>query len=153
MRSKSLMQVVWLSAAFFLVSLLTGCANKAADALNPFAEEGPNLGKRDSSTLLGSEGGANSDAVKARTALEQMGSYRRAQAPQPAYPVIQPAEVRLMWVPDHLNRRGDLVPAHYYYLKVLDDRWAVTDAFELERQLKRSGGGNSGGSTPWVYGK
>jgi hypothetical protein len=48
---------------------------------------------------------------------------------------MYPAVVRMMWIPDHLNSHGDLVPAHYYYLRVLRDRPAVTDAFELEAQL------------------
>ena len=108
--------------------------------------------------------------MAARQALEVMGTYRRAMAPQPYYPVIQPAEVRLMWIPDHLNKFGDLVPAHYYYLNVLGDRPAVQDAFEVESQLgatsKAIGGGgpapvaqpsgdlgtsSSGSSTPWQY--
>ena len=74
----------------------------------------------------------------ARQALEQMASYQREKSPEPVKPVVQPAVVRLMWVPDHLNSHGDLVPAHYYYLKVLKDRWAVTDAFELEGQLGKT---------------
>jgi hypothetical protein len=48
-----------------------------------------------------------------------------------------------MWVPDHLNSHGDLVPAHYYYLKVKKESWAVTDAFELEGQLNASTGNAS----------
>jgi hypothetical protein len=48
-----------------------------------------------------------------------------------------------MWVPDHLNAHGDLVPAHYYYLKVKKDSWALQDAFELEAQLGSSSGGNA----------
>lgn len=126
----------------------TSCANTGADLLNPFAEDGAEYGERNSSAILGASG-IESEESLARNALEVMGSYRRAQAPQPAYPVIQPAEVRLMWVPDHLNRAGDLVPAHYYYLKVLDDRWQVQDSFELERQL---GDGSMPTSVPWVYG-
>jgi hypothetical protein len=52
-----------------------------------------------------------------------------------------------MWIPDHLNKSGDLVPAHYYYLKVKGDQWALTDAFELENQL---GTTNSASSVPYV---
>ena len=72
-----------------------------------------------------------------------MATYRRAQEPSPNDPVMQPAVVRLMWVPDHLNVHGDLIPSHYYYLKVLGDRWAVNDAFELESQLSPRGSGSS----------
>lgn len=126
-----------------------GCANRVADTLNPFGEENEgNLGVRNSTTLLGDGSGSHAD--RARHALEVMRSYRTAQTPQPAYPVVQPAEVRLMWVPDHLNRAGDLVPAHYYYLRVLNDRWAVQDAFELEDQLETRGNGTT--ATPWVFG-
>lgn len=84
----------------------------------------------------------------ARSAIEAMASYRRTQDPQPVNPVIQPAVVRLMWIPDHLNSHGDLVPAHYYYLKVLKDRWAVSDAFELESQL---GSDRDASNVPYVY--
>lgn len=85
----------------------------------------------------------------AREALENMASYQRAHLPQPNNPVMQPAVVRLMWVPDHLNNLGDLVPAHYYYLKVLNERWAVTDAFELEKQLNENSSGNAD-SIPYI---
>ena len=88
----------------------------------------------------------------ARQALQAMSSYQRAASPQPVNPVINPAVVRVMWVPDHLNKNGDLIPAHYYYLKVLSDRWAVTDAFELEGQLQGPKGMPSDvSSVPFVY--
>ena len=113
---------------------------------------GLSLELRDNTALLQEATGGN-DATNARHALEVMGTYERAQAPQPSKPVIRPAEIRLMWVPDHLNAAGDLVPAHYYYLRVLDDRWAVQDAFDLEQQLNGRGRGvTSSGATPWVYG-
>lgn len=142
----------------------SGCFySKTADRLSPFRDPGPpdeNVGDTSNKTLLeetggASNGGSGSQATNARAALEVMASYRQAQDPQPTYPVLQPAEVRLMWVPDHTNKAGDLIPAHYYYLKVLDDRWAVQDAFDLESQLNRStsGPGGSGGATPWVYGE
>ncbi len=156
---------------FAVVGLTTqGCytsASNVADQLNPYADPTEELGNRDTSAISG--GGSGKKAVQARHALEVMGAYRRAQAPQPVYPVVQPAEVRLMWVPDHLNRFGDLVPAHYYYLRVLNDRWAVQDAYDMERQLEdggkiSAGGGGGGGggrygeseapastATPWVY--
>ncbi len=127
----------------------TGCASKAANLLNPYAESGPDLGDRSTRSLLGDTNG-NSESDRARHALEVMTTYRQAQAPQPTYPVIQPAEVRLMWVPDHVNKNGDLVPSHFYYLKVLNDRWAVTDAFEIENQLNQGSSGG-GSATPWVY--
>jgi len=135
---------------------LSACRSAVFSGLNPFQASGGDqeLGKRTLEPLLGegSSGGQNG-AQQARTALQQMATYRAAQPAQPGYPVVQPAEVRLMWIPDHLNKSGDLVPAHYYYLKVLNDRWAVQDAFELESQLTSGGGkAGSGGATPWVYG-
>lgn len=136
-----------------------------ADNLNPYSD-GNKVnadfgGSRDTGSIMGGGGGAKS-AEAARNALEVMGTYRKALPPEPTYPVIKPAEVRLMWVPDRLNAIGDLIPAHYYYLRVLPDRPAVTDAFEIERQLDltSSGGtaaptslgtGSGGTSTPWVY--
>lgn len=138
-------------AAISLMMLCSACANRLADQLNPFAEgDDVELGDRDAKAILEEgSGDSGNSSEQARHALEVLGTYRRAQAPQPTYPVVQPAEVRLMWVPDHLNKAGDLVPAHYYYLKVLNDRWAVQDAFDLEQQLNQGSGG--GGAVPWVY--
>ena len=106
------------------------------------------LGERNDHAL----GAGSKNPESARQALEAMASYQKAQAPRPANPVMQPAVVRLMWVPDHLNSNGDLVPAHYYYLRVLSERWAVTDAFELEGQLNGpQGAGGAAGSLPYIY--
>ena len=121
-----------------------------SNQLNPFYES-PSpvalLGDKNDHAL--NEGGQKVDS--ARQALEAMSTYQRAAAPQPVNPVMQPAVVRLMWVPDHLNRNGDLVPAHYYYLKVLEDRWAVSDAFELEQQLNGPrGAGGASSNVPFV---
>ena len=118
----------------------------AGNLLNPFYDSPPPeayLGERNDAALNGNV----QKEETARAALEAAASYRRAHAPQPIDPVVQPAVVRLMWIPDHLNKNGDLVPAHYYYLKVLKDRWAVTDAFELESQL---GPKNSASNLPYV---
>jgi hypothetical protein len=138
---------------FVFIAMLfgsVGCATKAADMFNPFGEEPEiELGERSNKAIL--EGGDQASlAEAARRALEVSGNYRGALAPEPVYPTIQPAEVRLMWVPDHLTRNGDLVPAHYYYLKVMPDRWAVQDAFELEEQLNQGSTG-AGSATPWIY--
>jgi hypothetical protein len=122
--------------------LASGCSSLGA-VFNPFYErpsEVAYLGEKNDAAL-NNEGGGK--AVKAREALEAMGTYQRAHAPQPVNPVLQPAVVRLMWVPDHLNSHGDLVPAHYYYLKVKRDQWAVSDAFELEAQLGSTTGNSS----------
>lgn len=136
-----------------IVGLLCSCSSSSLEVLNPYGTDNTeytSYGKRDNSAILGNSGGRSSgQSENARHALEVIGTYRAAQDPQPYYPVMQPAEVRLMWVPDHLNKSGDLVPAHYFYLKVLDDRWAVQDAFEIEKQLSTD---NDGTATPWVYG-
>jgi hypothetical protein len=127
--------------------MCTGCTT-TSNVLNPFYEtpsEVAYFGDKNDAALNDSSGGK---AGRARAALEAMASYQRAQSPQPNNPVIQPAVVRLMWIPDHLNSHGDLVPAHYYYLKVLKDRWAVTDAFELEAQL---GGGDAASGLGFVH--
>lgn len=147
---------------------LSACATTGniADNLNPYSDGNQvaeDFGGQRNTNALGGGGASGKGAENARHALEVLGTYRKASAPEPAYPVIQPAEVRLMWIPDHLNAVGDLVPAHYYYLRVLPDRPAVTDAFEIERQLDLTqsgsalsssdnlGAGGGGGATPWVY--
>lgn len=129
-----------------LVISVSGCAT-VGRMINPLADNPPveaTLGYRDDRALTD----IRSKEDTARKALTAMASYQRAHLPQPNKPVMQPAVVRIMWVPDHLNSHGDLVPAHYYYLKVLKERWAVTDAFELEKQLQ-TGGDSS--SIPYVY--
>ncbi|MCO6432483.1 MAG: hypothetical protein J5J00_16640 [Deltaproteobacteria bacterium] len=116
--------------------------------LNPFYEEPPPeayLGEKNDRAISGGK----QKTEEARQALEAMASYRRAQEPRPTNPVIYPAVVRLMWIPDHLNKYNDLVPEHYYYLRVLDDRPAVTDSFELMEQLNVSG--DKTGNVPFVH--
>ncbi len=126
-----------------LVLGLTGCSS-VSQIFNPFYEtpsEVAYFGEKNDAALNNEAGSGK--AGKAREALEAMASYQRALSPQPNNPVMNPAVVRLMWIPDHLNSHGDLVPAHYYYLKVKKDSWAVTDAFELESQLGASTGNAS----------
>jgi hypothetical protein len=122
------------------LALLAGCS--FADSLNPYADPvTQELGSRNTDAIAGGGGSKKKDEI-ARHALEVMGSYRRAETPQPYYPVVNPADIRMMWVPDHINRLGDLVPAHYYYLRVLPEGFAVQDAFEIERRLNPPTGGN-----------
>lgn len=138
---------------FLVLSICSGCSSEAFNVLNPYdVTPETELGERTNKALLGDSGNRN-EIDEARRAAEVMGAYRRAQAPQPIYPVRQPGEVRLMWIPDHLNQFGDLVPAHYYFLKVLDERWAVQDGAELQEQLKQAGASGGGTITPFVYGK
>jgi len=150
--SNSVFKIITVSV---LALALSGCSRafEAADSLNPFAEDVPQgFGERNNRAIL-EEGAGGNDAKHARHALETMREYRAAQPPKPYYPVVRPAEVRLMWVPDHLNKYGDLIPAHYYYLKVRNDQFELQDAFEVEEQL-HSGNSSStgpGSATPWVY--
>jgi len=128
------------------ITFCTGCT-QIGHSLNPFQEpiKAEALQGSPNDHALREEGNR---LAKARGSLEEVSRYPKAHQPQPVNPVIQPAVVRLMWVPDHLNNSGDLVPAHYYYLKVLEDRWAVTDVFEQQRM---SGGASfSGSSIPYT---
>jgi uncharacterized protein YceK len=139
------MKTIRLSMITCGAAILSGCSSVGA-FFNPFYEtptEVAYLGQKNDEAL--NDSGAKGES--AREALEAMGTYQRAHDPQPNNPVMMPAVVRLMWVPDHLNSHGDLVPAHYYYLKVKKDSWALTDSFELESQL----GGNRGSSSSVGY--
>ena len=134
--------------------VLAGC-NAIGDSLNPFTDNvTTELGSRNTDAIAGGGGSKKKDEI-ARHALEVMGSYRRAETPQPYYPVVTPADIRMMWVPDHINRLGDLVPAHYYYLRVLPEGFAVQDAFEIEKRLNPPTGGNvssaGGGSAAQLF--
>ena len=153
-RSKNMRETFRKTGFNFLLCIgllsLCGCAENSG-FLNPFYEpptEAALKGERNDNAIAGEV----DKTMKARMAAEQIGKYQQAHSPQPYNPVMQPAVVRLMWIPDHLNRHGDLVPAHYYYLKVLSERWAVQDAFELEGQLNGPGGASGGSSNvPFVY--
>ena len=143
----SKMKIILISA---LLLMLGGCS-ALTPIFNPFYEIPEPVamqGELNDSALRDDKGKIDT----ARAALGAMSTYQRAAAPQPVNPVINPAVVRVMWVPDHLNKNGDLVPAHYYYLKVLSDRWAVSDAFELEGQLNGPRGASADASSiPFVY--
>lgn len=150
-RSSSVLLSRLTAATFVGVMMLTttGCASKAFDLLNPYGQSPEvELGERSNKALL-ENGGEAKQAERARHSLEVMGSYQRALPPQPYKPVWNAPIVRLMWIPDHLNKAGDLVPAHYYYLRVLDSTPAVTDAFEID-EILNSGTPGAGGATPWV---
>jgi hypothetical protein len=143
-RSKKVLvdRVLFISGGLWLALGLIAC-NSMSNALNPLYEAPPPeayLGEPNDHALNGEK----DKVFKAREALEHMNNYQRSLDPQPVNPVMQPAVVRLMWVPDHLNKNGDLVPAHFYYLKVLSDRWGVTDAFELESQLSPTADASTG---------
>ena len=118
----------------FLSMCLSGCY-ALQNIFNPFYEPPTEHALKGELNDRAIQEGTTSLGSSARDALENIASYQRAHLPQPNNPVMQPAVVRLMWIPDHLNNSGDLIPAHYYYLKVLNERWAVTDAFDLEKQL------------------
>ena len=143
------MKYIKFLALGIVVFIGSGCS-AISNTLNPFYEEPKPvalLGERNDNALNGN----TSQGQDARQALDSLSSYQRAQMPSPNKPVIYPAIVRLVWVPDRLNKFGDLVPAHYYYLKVLQDRPAVTDAFEIEAQLNGPKGQNSATSgMPYV---
>ena len=129
---------------FLSILFLTGCT-AISERLNPFNEEiskTAKLGKADDSAISG----GSDKSANARTALDALSTYQSANMPQPYNPVLRPAIVRLMWVPDHLNTHGDLVPNHYYYLKVKDDQWALQDAFDIDQQL---GSNTASGSIPY----
>lgn len=138
------MKAVRLFTLSLLGFTIGGCSS-VSQIFNPFYEtpsEVAYFGEKNDAAL--NEGGTGK-GDKARAALEMMGTYQRALPAQPNNPVMQPAVVRLLWIPDHLNAHGDLVPAHYYYLKVKKDSWALTDAFELESQLSTGGNGSAAG--------
>ena len=148
MECTSMINRNFVRATLAVVSLALSSCTTMGNVLNPFYEPPTPvalLGEKNDHAL---GGGAAGKEDSARAALQQMGTYTRAQDAQPVNPVMRPAVVRLMWIPDHLNNAGDLIPAHYYYLKVKKEDWAVTDAFELQGQL---GSTNSAATVPYVY--
>ncbi len=141
--SRTLLGVVLVAGA--------GCSSKIFDNLNPYdVTPESELGERTNKAIL--EGGEQaSQSEQARHALEVMSSYQRALPPQPGAPVRTMPDIRLMWVPDHLTKTGDMVPAHYYYLKVTDGMWATQDAFDIMDQLDKSSASGAGSAVPYIY--
>ena len=137
-------------ASLLSLGIFAGC-NTVSHAINPFYETPPPEafnGERNDHALNESQRSAEG----ARSALQEMGSFKPASAPAPYNPVMQPAVVRLMWIPDRVNRNGDLIPAHYYYLKVLKDHWSLQDTFEINAQLDGGSGATaSTGAIPYTY--
>lgn len=58
-----------------------------------------------------------SQESQARRVLENLPNSSR-RASEPAFKLAQPAQVRLMWLPEHITEEGLAVPAHYYYFKI-----------------------------------
>ena len=143
---------------FFSVSLvaaLSGCATMG-NIFNPFYDPpspGALQGERNDNALYEGGGGSGGAQEGPRKALDALGTYQRAQLASPVKPVVNPAVIRLMWIPDRLNKNGDLVPAHYYYLRVKDEIFNTQDAFEIEAQLGKSGGGTASSSMPYYEGE
>lgn len=77
----------------------------------------------------------NAKHSSARRVYDIFKAKLRQESPSPSTPVVYPAELRLMWVPDHLDELMDYVPDHYYYLKVTNDVWLTNDPYYLEKQL------------------
>ena len=84
------------------LTLVTGGCTQVSNLMNPYYEPPSELamqGEKNDHAISGQK----EKVDEARQALEAMASYRRTHYPQPADPVVQPAVVRLMWIPDHLN--------------------------------------------------
>lgn len=143
------MKKVLQTLAVCSVAISFSACSSASKVLNPFYEEpGPHatMGQPNDHAL--NEGGSREEG--ARDALEALATYERANSPAPYKPVVRPDVVRLMWVPPRLNKYGDLVGEHYYYLKVKEGGFAATDAFEIESQLGRKGDTSN---LPYIRGK
>ena len=53
-------------------------------------------------------------------------SSRAALGPEAPYlPLVQPPEVRRVWVTAHLNREGDLIAGHWVYLMLEPSSWLL----------------------------
>ena len=79
--------------------------------------------------------GSRRDAVQA-PALE---SSSAALGPEVPYlPLVQPPEVRRVWVTAHLNSEGDMIAGHWVYLMLEPSQWYLrgyTGQRKLELQL------------------
>ena len=54
----------------------------------------------------------------------------------PYLPLVQPPEVRRVWVTAHLNREGDLIAGHWVYLMLEPSSWLLRYRGPQELRLK-----------------
>ena len=54
----------------------------------------------------------------------------------PYLPLVQPPEVRRVWVTAHLNREGDLIAGHWVYLMLEPSSWLLRYRGPQEFRLK-----------------
>ena len=87
------------------IALLTGCSPK------PYVGDA-----RDLHEAMGSR----RDAVQA----PQLEASPAALGPEVPYlPLVQPPEVRRVWVTAHLNAEGDMIAGHWVYLMLEPSQW------------------------------
>lgn len=130
---------------------LCSCGATTSKSLNPFYEPpAPEALLGDANDHALNETG--NKAERARAALEAQSTYDQAALPAPYRPVRRAPVVRLMWVPDHLNKHGDFVQAHYFYVNVKESEWNLRDAFEINETLEKSNGNGSTSNVPFKTG-
>ena len=75
-------------------------------------------------------------------AAPRLGETPGALGPEAPYlPLVQPPEVRRVWITAHLNDLGDLVAGHWVYLMLRPSQWFLRDyqgPQALQLQLPRS---------------
>ncbi|MCS6893078.1 MAG: hypothetical protein NZO16_00680 [Deltaproteobacteria bacterium] len=131
--------------------MLFGCST-VSNAINPYYKSPPAeayKGVKNDHALTG--GGQSREEAALRAIKSSSAQSGLSTSPAPYKPVIQPAVVRLVWIPDRLNRNGDLIPAHYYYLRILNDRFAIEDAFEVNAMLDSTTKSYGSGGIPFIY--
>ena len=77
--------------------------------------------------------GPQRDLVEA-PALEASAAALGPEAPY--LPLVQPPEVRRVWVTAHLNREGDLIAGHWVYLMLEPSSWLLRYRGPQELKLK-----------------
>ena len=78
--------------------------------------------------------GSRHDAVKA----PELDASPAALGPEVPYlPLVQPPEVRRVWVTAHLNGEGDMISGHWVYLMLEPSSWLLRyrEPRKLELQL------------------
>lgn len=116
---------VWKFLLIVLVILISsGCA-----ASKTLVKDGPNK-VMDVYLEAVSNGRADSaNYIKENLKINQAFGYVK-----PYVPVVQPADVRLVWVPTHKSKSSSevLVSGHWVYLMVKEPRWFI-DTIESDK--------------------
>ena len=134
-----MIQIIRYLSSLAVLTLLAGCGASSSSHGSELS-----LGQRNNHALIGNSGVSLLSREERRQILHRKLAGNTAQ---PYHPVVYPAQLRLLWIPDRLNDK-DYIPDNYYYLRITNDIFATEDLRDLETQLFEETDSKS--NVPWI---